>query len=134
MESEQPGTYRQKPAETGLLCDNGTTRRQVADAPVAEPAAARGHVATLGDAELGLGTTNEALVAAGRVRHLLRVYQVPTIGTQGCQIAALFEVNGERRREPLLGEGRQGEELTPRMGLLAVKDALVLYGAVSAPV
>src|SRR5215207_645609 len=134
MESEQPGTYRQKPAETGLLCDNGTTRRQVADAPVAEPAAARGHVATLGDAELGLGSTNEALVAGGRLSHPLWVYQVPTIGTQGRQVPALFGVNGERRREPLLGEGGQGEELTPRMGLLAVENALVLDGAVATPV
>src|SRR3712207_453358 len=102
LEGEQPLPYGQECAEAGLLGDHRAAGRQVAGAAVAEPAAAGGHVAALGYAELGLGARDEAPIAGWRMRHPLRVEQAPAVGVQGREVPSLFGVDDERRSESLL--------------------------------
>src|SRR3712207_6251466 len=75
LKSKQPYPRGQIVAKTRLLGDDRPARGQVADASVAEPAAASCHVAALGDAELGLGAPYEPPVAGGRMRYPPWVYQ-----------------------------------------------------------
>ncbi len=51
-EREQSLPGREEGAEAGVLRDHGTAGREIADAAIAEPAAARRGVTALGDSDL----------------------------------------------------------------------------------
>ena len=62
LEREQSGSSREEATESGFLRNDRPARRQVADAPVAEPRAPRGHITALRNAKLGLRRLDKALV------------------------------------------------------------------------
>src|SRR5439155_7925822 len=69
-------------AETGILYQGGLARRQVANRSIAEPAALRFHVDSLGDGELGAGLLHVAAKAEWISCRGARVSDLPAIGTQ----------------------------------------------------
>src|SRR5207244_4498155 len=89
---------------------------------------------TLGDAELRLRAPDELPVALRSVRDLARIQHIPAIIGESLQVFLLPRMNGQRRHEFLRGELGQADELTKRMCLLAVENAVMLNGSVTPPV
>ena len=125
----------QESAEAGVLREHRPARCEVAGAAIAEPAAAREHVAALGDAELGQRAADER---AGRSRGRRR----PSLGSSSCQplrssasrsgVSPGWTSSAGRRTRVRVR--RDGHQLPHGVGLLPVVRALVLDRAVSAPV
>src|SRR5437879_12705692 len=70
---EKPTPRRHELADAGVLGHDGPARREVADAPIAEPAAPRADVDVLRDGELAARGANERAVAVGVARDRSRV-------------------------------------------------------------
>ena len=74
---EEPTPRRHELADAGVLGHDGPARREVADAPIAEPAAPRPDVDVLRDGELAARGANERAVALGVARDRRRVDERP---------------------------------------------------------
>ena len=113
----------------------GPAAGQIAGAAIAEPAAARGDVAALGDRRARPSSR-------GRTRRSGRGRRRPERGRAGpsrsrasaSRSARLVGVDAEGKLEAGAAASRQVDQLAQRVGALAVVDAAVLDRAVAAPV
>src|SRR5688500_17399005 len=79
LEREESRAGGEEAAEPGLLCDDGPAGREITDAAIAEPAAARRGVAALGHADLTLRALHERAITVRSIRHLGRIDQRPAV-------------------------------------------------------
>src|SRR5439155_23835300 len=109
---------RQEAAKAGFLGDDGPAGCEVTDTTVTKPAATGRDVTTLGDAEFGLGTLNEPLVAGRCGRHLGRIEQAPAVLHQSRQVLFFVAMNGQRQQELLWSLSRECNEWAQGLSLL----------------
>src|SRR5439155_18857815 len=133
-EGEQPFAGRKELAEARLVSEHRPARGEVAGASIAEPTRARRDVAGLGDPELRLRTADEAPVPLGRARNRTRVAQTPAMALERFEIAMLVGIDREPEENRLVGARGKLDQLSERVGLLAVENAVTPDRAVAAPV
>ena len=111
MNVTSPSFGRQQVGQTSVLRHHWQAAREVADAAIADPAAAGVDVHTLGDHDLGGRLSDVLLVSPWVARHVAWRDQRPAVGAKQVDIRRIAGMNIERQLEPALAGLRQGREL-----------------------
>src|SRR5215467_4019852 len=98
IEREEAAAARDELGEPGVLRDDRLARRQVADAPIAEPAAARARVDVLRDRELTARSLHVARVGVEIGGMTVRVGEPPTTRGELRADGRVVGVEGELER------------------------------------
>src|SRR5438105_13318045 len=86
-------------AQPGVLREDRTSRREITDAPIAEPAAVALNVHSLGDHELGGRRLDVRLIRRGIARDYTRIGAVPSVVVEQLEVVDFVRVNVKRQLE-----------------------------------